>query len=110
MSRRRFESDRTRKKDPQRLGDVVTQLMARRGYGQVISSEAIQTAWQSIVGPLETQCLPGNIKRGVLEIIVRNSLVMQELTFQKESLLRELQANVPESNISDLRFKIGVID
>jgi predicted nucleic acid-binding Zn ribbon protein len=99
-----------RKRDAQRIGDVVNQLMARQGYGQIVGSEQIRTAWKDIAGPLGTHSVPGNLKRGVLEVFVRNSAVMQELTFQKRQLLVELAEVFNQQTIEDLRFRVGTID
>jgi hypothetical protein len=34
---------------------------------------------------------------------------MQELTFQKDRIFTALQAELPDSNIRDLRFRLGSI-
>jgi hypothetical protein len=99
-----------RKRDAQRIGDVVNQLMARRGYGQIVGSEQIRTVWKDIAGPLGTHSVPGNLRRGVLEVFVRNSAVMQELTFRKRQLLIDLAKVFDHQTIDDLRFRVGTID
>ena len=99
-----------RKRDAQQIGDVVNQLMARRGYGQIVGSEQIRKAWMDIAGSLATHSVPGNLKRGVLEVFVRNSAVMQELTFRKRQLLMELTKTFSHEIIDDLRFRVGTID
>ncbi len=53
---------------------------------------------------------PGRLRRGVLEITVANSMTIQELTFQKQDVLKKLQAELPDAKIRDLRFRVGVID
>ena len=53
---------------------------------------------------------PGRTRRGVLEITVRNSTIMQELVFQKTELIQTLTDRLPEAKISDLRFRVGVVD
>ena len=53
---------------------------------------------------------PGNVRRSVLEVTVRNSAVLQELTFQKTQLLGELSRLLPDQNIRDLRFRIGPME
>ncbi|MCA9197310.1 MAG: DUF721 domain-containing protein [Pirellulaceae bacterium] len=99
-----------RKRDPQKLGDIVSQLMARRGYSQVSSIDELRSAWIRVAGPLANDSLPGNIKRGVLEIVVRSSVMVQELTFRKKQLLSQLIQQVPGEKIKDIRFKVGTID
>ena len=51
----------------------------------------------------------GNVRRGVLEVIVGNSAALQELTFQKKHLLDKIAAALPDQKIRDVRFRIGVV-
>ena len=51
--------------------------------------------------------LPARIRRGVLEVVVDNSIVVQELTFKKTQLIASLAERIPERGIADLRFRIG---
>jgi hypothetical protein len=99
-----------REAEPVHVRELIAQLMARRGYAQTLSVEVVRHAWSQAVGPLATQCIPGNIRRGVLEITVVNSTVMQELSFRKRQLVKELQRELPKLKIHDLRFRVGVID
>jgi len=103
--------DKPKQSGPQRIGDVVSALLARRGYAQLQSINQCQTAWQEAVGPqLAGQTQAGNLRRGVLEIFVRNSTVLHELSFQKKQLLKKLAENTNEHKINDLRFRVGEID
>ncbi len=82
--------------------------MARRGYAQVFAAEGLQAALETEVGPvIATAVKVGNIKRGVLNIYVTDSVTMQELAFRKRSLLKTLQAAQPDRVITDLRFHIS---
>jgi hypothetical protein len=49
----------------------------------------------------------GNVKRGVLEVFVQNSVMLQEFSFQKAKLLKRLQALDCGQKIRDLRFRVG---
>jgi hypothetical protein len=91
------------------IGEVISRLIARRGYAQVQQMTELQTAVGQAVGKsLEQHCRPGRLRRGVLEIYVRNSSVLQELTFQKKQVLGKL-AQI-EEKIRDLKFRVGQID
>ncbi len=93
---------------PRRVADVLSQLMARKGYSQTKSKDNLDEAWQIAVGPRFTKTTrAGTIRRGVLEIIVANSASIQQLGFQKRQLLSALQQQLPEAKIKDLRFSIG---
>jgi len=93
---------------PQAIGDILAQLMAKRGYARERSTTEITDAWQAVVGDLWSQhTRVGEIKRGTLEVFVANSLVMQELTFQKQAFLAKLSELLPDQKIKNLKFKVG---
>jgi predicted nucleic acid-binding Zn ribbon protein len=95
---------------PKRMSDIVAQLVQKRGYAQVRTAQAHHEAWQTAAG---SQFGPvteaGKITRGTLEVTAANSLVMQELTFEKERLLAAIQQALPAAGIKQLRFKVGRI-
>jgi hypothetical protein len=88
----------------------MPQLMARRGYARLLSHDEFLAAWEQASGELSRQSRPGALRRHALEIIVTNSVVMQELNFQKRQLLSQLVELLPHHHIRDLRFNIGPID
>lgn len=93
---------------PKRIGSLISQLMARRGYAQVFAAEGLQAVLETEVGPaIATAVKVGNMKRGVLNIYVTDSVTMQELAFRKRSLLKTLQNAQPDRVITDLRFHIS---
>ena len=93
---------------PRRPADILSHLMARKGYGQTESANELETSWNEVVGlKWQSKTKVGVIKRGVLEIIVTSSGVNQQLEFKKKKLLAELQSRLPKNNLKDLRFRIG---
>jgi predicted nucleic acid-binding Zn ribbon protein len=100
-----------RPREPRRIADVINQLLARRGYAQGQATEQLEKAWSEAVGGhLARHSRPATLKRGVLEIIVRSSTVLQELTFQKKQLLGRLRSSDAGAAIRDLRFHVGQLD
>ena len=96
---------------PQKIGIAIGELMTRRGYGQVEWREQAREAWQAAAGEhLASKCSVGNIRRGVVEVTVTNSSVLQELAFRKQELLGKIQHSLPQSKICDLRFRVGEVD
>lgn len=96
---------------PQKMADVLSSLMSKRGYARVLTTSGLEDAWQAAAGPkLGGDTRAGNIKRGVLEVLVRNSAVLQELTFMKKKLLEKMLASASDHKIKDLRFKVGVFE
>ena len=101
---------RSEKRGPQPVGDVLAELMARKGFARVLGEEAYRAAWNEAVGESVARFTrPGKLRRGLLEITVANSMLVQEFTFQKADLLKSLRQKLPDENIRDLRFKVGVV-
>jgi predicted nucleic acid-binding Zn ribbon protein len=97
-------------RSPEKIGNILTELMARRGYARVQSAQAHEAAWRKAAGALAAKHTRiGALRRGKLEIIVTNSTLVQELMFQKSSLLKTLAELLPDEAIKDLRFRVGVI-
>ena len=98
------------KRGPQAIGNVLSELMARRGYARVQSAAAYDAAWREAAGPLASQySRVGSLRRGTLDIVVANSTVVQELGFQKNALLKSLAVLLPDEGIENLRFRVGNI-
>jgi hypothetical protein len=97
--------------EPQRMGAVIAQLIARRGYAQKQTANDLSNAWEAEAAKLGAQgkTRAGRISRGVLEIFVQNSALLQMLTFHKQSLAKAMKAAAGGSAIKDVRFKVGPI-
>jgi predicted nucleic acid-binding Zn ribbon protein len=96
---------------PQTIGNVLSELMARRGYGRIQSAETYEEAWRQAAGPmLAKYTRVGPLRRGTLEIMVANSTLVQELGFQKQKLLEALAKALPDEGIKNLRFRTGNVD
>lgn len=99
------------RKHPQRIGDVLSELMARRGFARVQSGAACEAAWRTAAGEFfARQTRAGQVRRGVLEVIVSNSTIMQELVYRKADIVAELARLLPDETIGDLRFRVGPIE
>ena len=104
--RRRFHG-----REPKPVAQVMAELIQRRGYAQVRVAAQWDQAWRDAAGPqFAAVTQVGVLRRGVLEITVANSLVVQELTFEKERLLAAMQQSAPQAAIKQLRFKVGQIN
>ena len=97
-------------RQPKPVGEVLAQLIQRKGYAQVRAAGRWNEAWRTAAGEQFAAVTEvGQLRRGVLEITAGNSLVMQELGFEKERILAELKAALPEAGIRQLRFRVGKI-
>ena len=96
---------------PQAIGNVLSELMSRRGYARVQSAATYEAAWREAAGPLAAKYTRvGQLRRGTLEVVVGNSTLVQELGFQKPALLERLAELLPDEGIKVLRFRVGNIE
>jgi predicted nucleic acid-binding Zn ribbon protein len=96
-------------KHPQPIANVLAELLARRGYAQVQNVERLARAWAAAAGTLAARTRAGQVRRGVLEVWCSSSTLVQELGFQKLTILEKLAESAPDEKIRDLRFKVGAI-
>lgn len=87
-------------------------LFVARGWGRKQERLKLEKAWMVSAGedyaPLTRVSA---LKKGVLEVLVANSALLQELAqFQKRSILATLRTELPGVEITDLRFRYGKID
>jgi len=93
---------------PKRIENVIAQLVQRRGYAQVRVAGERDEAWKNTVGEqLAAETQVSSVRRGAFEVLVANSLLMQELTFRKEAILIQLQEALPEAGIKQVKFRLA---
>ena len=94
---------------PEPLKEILARLMAARGWGRRQGRLHLERAWEDAVGPdhaRQTRVL--GLRRGILEVEVAGSVLMQELAhFHKRVLLQKLKAALPREKLTDLRFRAG---
>ncbi len=89
------------------IGSLISQLMSRRGYAQLRASEVMQQHVAAVLDPhLRDAFQVGALRSGVLQIYATDSVTLQELNFRKRAILKQLQQTMPESRVSDVRFRI----
>jgi predicted nucleic acid-binding Zn ribbon protein len=98
-----------KKRAPQPIGEVLSRLLARRGYAQVQIAQEWVALWRQAAGELAGRSRPGKFNRGVLEVIVQDSATLQELTFQQRALLAAVERIAPQFKVTKLRFKVGEV-
>jgi len=94
---------------PENLADVLGRLFLARGWGRKAERLRLEDAWLTVVGPeVAADTRIGSLRRGVLEVEVRGSILMQELAqFRKRTLLKSLREKLPVPPITDLKFRAG---
>jgi predicted nucleic acid-binding Zn ribbon protein len=96
-------------KGPELLGEILSRLFTARGWGRRQDRLRLEQAWTEAAGPVfAPHTRIGNLRRGVLEIEVANSVLLQELaSYHKRRLLGELRKRLTGVTVTDLRFKAG---
>src|SRR5436309_1193207 len=97
---------------PQPLGEILSRLFTTRGWGRRQGQLHLEQAWNEAAGPdFAAQTRVNGLRRGVLEILVGNSVLMQELAhYHKRRLLEQLRSRLTNTPITDLRFRAGVLE
>lgn len=93
-----------------RIDSLFAELFKKKQWDKRLALHAVFRNWPEVVGPeLAERTAPQVIRGTVLWIAVSDSVWMQQLHLQKQSLLEHVNANVRGSEkISDIRFQIDV--
>jgi len=94
---------------PQKLADILAQVTARHGFARVRTQTDFEQAWRDVAGDLANRSRVGAHRRGVLEITVSHSALVQELLFQKSRLLTGMAERLPGQEFRDLKLRVGAI-
>ncbi len=105
-----LERRQWRPRGPRKVSQVMSSLLAKRGYARQQSGDRFAEAWRAAAKRLAAHSRPGNLRGGVLEIFVRNSTMLQELKFQERKIVAALCENLRETTIKKLRFRVGGFD
>ena len=97
-------------KGPENLGEILSRLFTARGWGRRQGQLQLEKAWAEAAGPdLAAHSRVGAVRRGVLEVVVGNAVVLQELAhYHRRRLLDALRRQLPRTPVTDLRFRAGV--
>jgi predicted nucleic acid-binding Zn ribbon protein len=96
-------------KGPELLREILSRLFTARGWGRRQGRLRLEQAWEETAGEERSRhTRVGSLRRGVLEVEVDNTVLLQELAhFYKRELLQGLRARLPETTLTDLRFRVG---
>lgn len=91
----------------QKMSNVLPALLAKYGIASTTARQELERAWVAAVGPeVASRSRVGSLRRGVLEILVDDFVLMQELEgYRKGELLKALQEKARQNHIASLRFR-----
>jgi hypothetical protein len=85
----------------------MTRLMARTGYEREQATDGLSAAWrQAAPESMRGASAVGRVRRGVLEVFVSHSALVQEMGFHKREILARLAESVPGEGITDIRCRV----
>ena len=91
-------------------GKWISQIVARNGIAAVQASQELESAWHEIVGEaLARRTRIGAVRRGVCEVTVEHSSLLQQISFQQRELVRKLQQRKPHFGILSLKLRVGPV-
>lgn len=92
---------------PRAIGGLVGRLLARTGYDQTETAGALAAAWEQVAPPaFRGASQPGLVRRGVLDVLVSHSALVQEMGFHKRDLVARLAEIAPAEGITDIRCRV----
>jgi hypothetical protein len=92
---------------PRSIGGLVSRLLARTGYDQEQATSALAEAWEKVApAAFKGRSQAGLVRRGVLEVHVSHSALVQEMGFHKREILARLAESVPGEGITDIRCRV----
>jgi predicted nucleic acid-binding Zn ribbon protein len=93
---------------PEPLGEILSTWFTTRAWGRTQERMHLEKVWREVVGhEVAEQARPGRLRRGVLEVIVVDSVLHQELDLARARLLEALNLTLRVPPIRDLRFRVG---
>jgi predicted nucleic acid-binding Zn ribbon protein len=89
------------------IGNAIRRVLTSRGISSEQSSAITEEQWSLAVGPeLVRETRVGNLQRGVLLVIVRDSLVSQEIHFRKRQIIERLREHAGMKTLKDLKLRV----
>lgn len=90
------------------LKEVLSRVMIARGWGKVSAQARLEGAWKAAVGPdWDGLSRALALKRGVLEVGVRDAMTHQHLIMIKSQLLRSIQERLGPQ-VKEIRMRVGL--
>lgn len=92
---------------PRSIKGLMSRLMARTGYDREHGTSGLASAWEQVVPEtLRGHSQAGLVRRGVLEVFVSHSALVQEMGFHKRAVVARLNDLVPAEGITDIRCRL----
>ena len=92
------------------LADLLPDFIARTGIHRTRTTDDLAETWKDVAGEFAGHTRYDVLRRGVLEIIVSDTIYIQELTFRKRELLEKMREAYPAAKFKEIRFRVGEVE
>ena len=95
--------------EPQPAADLVRAVLKRRGVIDDVRGHRLVTEWHKLVGErIAERAWPDRLEHGILSVRVANSAWLNELSFLKAALLKQIGDALGDSSlVTELRLSLG---
>ena len=92
------------------LSKILDDAMRRLDLGEAALDARAVMLWAEVVGPQMAKASEAQkVQAGTLLVTARSSAWNQELTFQRQTILRRYRERLGKDYIKDLRFTVGPV-
>lgn len=93
-----------------KLSTVLKKVLKKKGWDTKVREHRVFDVWENEVGePIAKNARPKSINRGVLFVIAKSSVWVQELTLKKSEIIKRLNSQLDGELIKDIKFAQGEI-
>ncbi|HSG26841.1 MAG TPA: DUF721 domain-containing protein [Candidatus Krumholzibacterium sp.] len=94
-------------KKPERTADILRRVLRNMGLEGRMDWARLRTEWADVVGEtVASRCRPGEVRGGILFILVENNVWMQEIAFHRETIIRRIRDRFPGLGVREIRMLI----
>lgn len=96
---------RTKSKGPEKIGNVLAQLLANSGLNEKFEEQKPLLIWEKVVGKtIALHTTPGWVKNKILWILVDDAIWQQELTFLETQIIEKINQQLGGNQICKIKF------
>lgn len=93
------------RKESQSIGDILRLAFQENCMQSRLDECKAVDLWPAIVGPaLASQCRRPTVSKGLMTVGVPNAALRNELSMNRSSLVRAINAGLGKQTITDIRF------
>lgn len=100
-----------KEKAARHVGNIIEDLLHKWQAGPSKKADAVRTAWREAVEKeAKGHAAPVNFKRGILTVIVKDSVWLYKLTLEKKNILTRFNEHYAgRVKARDIRFRVGEV-